>query len=101
MSAQQPVIKFMTIEERLNVNAWDVDIYRPHIKIKDPDMCRRCEKKPCTYMCPAKCYVQQGDIVVLSTEACLECGTCRVVCPYENIDWNYPRSGMGVWYRFS
>jgi len=67
-------LKYFTIEERLNANAWDVDIHRPHIKIKDPDMCRKCEKKPCTYMCPAKCYVQQGDIIVLSTEACVECG---------------------------
>jgi len=50
---------------------------------------------------PAKCYVQQGDYVVLSTEACVECGTCRVVCPHGAIEWNYPRSGMGIWYRFT
>jgi ferredoxin like protein len=94
-------LKYFTIEERLNVNVWDVDIHRPHIKIVDPERCRRCEKKPCRFMCPARCYVQQGDYVVLSTEACVECGTCRVVCPHGNIDWNYPRSGMGIWYRFT
>ena len=38
---------------------------------------------------------------MLSTEACVECGTCRVVCPHGSIEWNYPRSGMGIWYRFS
>ncbi|WP_243675885.1 4Fe-4S dicluster domain-containing protein [Vulcanisaeta distributa] len=32
---------------------------------------------------------------------CLECGTCRVVCPENNIEWNYPpKSGFGVQYRF-
>jgi ferredoxin like protein len=94
-------LKYFTIEERLNANAWDVDVHRPHIKIVDPERCRKCEKKPCTFMCPARCYVRQGDYVVLSTEACVECGTCRVVCPHGNIDWNYPRSGMGIWYRFT
>ena len=39
-------LKYFTIEERLNANAWDVDVHRPHIKIVDPERCRRCEKKP-------------------------------------------------------
>jgi len=43
------------IEERLNSNAWDVD-QRPHIRIIDPERCRRCDKKPCLYLCPARCY---------------------------------------------
>ncbi|WP_243678951.1 4Fe-4S dicluster domain-containing protein [Vulcanisaeta distributa] len=34
------------------------------------------------------------------TRGCLECGTCRVVCPENNIEWNYPKSGFGVQYRF-
>jgi len=28
-------LKYFTIEERLNANAWDVDVHRPHIKIVD------------------------------------------------------------------
>ena len=37
-------LKYFTIEERLNANAWDVDVHRPHIRIKDPEKCRKCEK---------------------------------------------------------
>ena len=88
------------IEERLNSNAWDVD-QRPHIRIIDPEQCRRCDKKPCLYLCPARCYTPGPDGTVLfSHEGCLECGTCRVVCPESNIEWNYPKSGFGVQYRF-
>ncbi|MDH7479765.1 MAG: ferredoxin family protein, partial [Syntrophomonadaceae bacterium] len=32
---------------------------------------------------------------------CLECGTCRVVCPRPGaIEWNYPRGGFGIVYRY-
>ena len=33
---------------------------------------------------------------------CLECGTCRVVCPRsaEALKWSYPRGGFGVQFRF-
>ncbi|GGP21934.1 ferredoxin family protein [Thermocladium modestius] len=88
------------IEERLNSNAWDVD-ERPHIRIKDPDQCRKCDSKPCLYLCPARCYTPGGNGAVLfSHEGCVECGTCRVVCPNDAIEWNYPRSGYGVQFRF-
>lgn len=33
-------------------------------------------------------------------ERCVECGACRIVCPYGNIDWHYPRGGFGIVYRF-
>jgi len=85
----------LSTEERLLVNAWDVDPFRPHIRIIEVERCRECSEKPCTLLRPAKCYVRQDDRIVLSTEPCLECGTCRVVCPHGNIDWNYPRSRYG------
>jgi ferredoxin like protein len=88
------------IEERLNSNAWDVS-QRPHIRIIDPDKCRKCDAKPCTFLCPARCYIlSQDGTVLFSHEGCLECGTCRVVCPNNAIEWTYPRSGYGVQYRF-
>ncbi|NPV74148.1 MAG: ferredoxin family protein, partial [Pelotomaculum sp.] len=32
---------------------------------------------------------------------CLECGTCRAVCPKEGaIAWGYPRGGFGVSFRY-
>jgi ferredoxin like protein len=30
----------------------------------------------------------------------LECGTCRIACPHSALEWEYPRSGFGVQFRF-
>ncbi|MEM3395263.1 MAG: 4Fe-4S binding protein, partial [Nitrososphaerota archaeon] len=54
----------------------------------------------CTYLCPAKCYIPTENGILFSYEGCLECGTCRIVCPHEAINWDYPLSGRGVQYRF-
>ena len=37
------------------------------------------------------------DLVV---DGCLECGTCRLVCDAKNVDWNYPRGGFGILFKF-
>jgi len=89
----------MRIEDLLNNNIWDVD-YEPHIKV-DTNKCVDCELKPCIKLCPAGCYTLSGDKVLFSYEGCLECGTCRVICPKNAITWNYPLDGRGIHYRFS
>ena len=94
MSAQKP----LKLEDILNSNIWDVD-YEPHIKV-DPEKCLKCDPKPCIYLCPAGCYTLLEGKVLFSYEGCLECGTCRVVCPEGAVDWNYPVSGRGIHYRF-
>jgi ferredoxin like protein len=33
-------------------------------------------------------------------DGCLECGTCRVVCAPGNVDWDYPRGGYGILFKF-
>ncbi|MBI4696103.1 MAG: ferredoxin family protein [Gammaproteobacteria bacterium] len=91
------------IEEKLFQNRYRVDSGRPHIRIKDPELClSACETKPCTYCCPAACYTREGGgQVVLITDGCLECGTCRVICnELENVDWDYPRGGFGILFKF-
>jgi len=35
----------------------------------------------------------------VSFNACLECGACRVGCPFKNIGWRYPRGEFGVTYK--
>ncbi len=51
--------------------------------------------------CPAGCYTVEGRKVVLITDGCLECGTCRVVCDtHINVEWEYPRSGYGIQFKF-
>lgn len=86
------------LDDLLRVNVWDVD-YEPHIKV-DTSKCKRCNLKPCINLCPAGCYTQHGDEVLFSYEACLECGTCRVICPEGAVEWNYPLSGRGIHYRY-
>ncbi|MEW5806218.1 MAG: 4Fe-4S dicluster domain-containing protein [Acidobacteriota bacterium] len=93
--------KLIDIEEKLGWNKYKVD-ETAHLKIKEPSICiQKCTMKQCTYCCPAKCYTQEEDKVVLSYEGCLECGTCRVVCwEFDNIEWKYPRGGFGVCFNW-
>lgn len=40
------------------------------------------------------------DRVVLTTDGCLECGTCRVICTtHRDVEWEYPRGGYGIQVR--
>lgn len=71
----------------------------PHIEIKQ-ELCRECETKPCTFACPAQLYIWDGEQIVHNCDGCLECGTCRAICPHEAIEWRYPRGGYGVRYRW-
>lgn len=91
--------KPLRLEDILQSDVWNVD-ERPHILV-DYTKCEKCNAKPCIYLCPAGCYTLAGDRVVFSYEGCVECGTCRVVCPMDAITWNYPRSGHGIMYRFT
>ena len=91
--------KPMRIEDLLNNNVWDVD-YEPHIRV-DNTKCKKCKWQPCIRLCPAECYTKVDDEILFSYEGCVECGTCRIVCPEEAITWEYPVSGRGIHYRFS
>ena len=91
------------VEEKLFQNRYRVDAGRPHIAIRDAVVCQhRCTGKPCTVCCPAACYTHGGDgRVTLITDGCLECGTCRIICnEHGNVDWQYPRGGYGVLFKF-
>ncbi len=92
-------MKEMSIEDRLALSRFrphDV----PHIRINE-DVCNGlCETKMCTVICPAKAYKKDGSgNITLNHENCLECGSCRIVCPEDNIEWNYPVWGKGVGYK--
>jgi ferredoxin-like protein FixX len=35
------------------------------------------------------------------TDGCVECGTCRIIAEATgDIEWNYPRGGYGVSFKF-
>jgi len=90
------------IEKKLSLNRYRVDAGRPHIKIKDAEVCAtRCAAQQCVVCCPAGCWGSEARQVSLITDGCVESGACRIVCDeFPNVDWNYPRGGFGILYKF-
>ena len=71
----------------------------PHIKIK-AGMERDARLKAAVRACPAGLYsVSETGEFVLTIDGCLECGTCRIACGTEVLEWNYPEGGAGVQFR--
>jgi ferredoxin like protein len=81
-----------------------LNVFKPareaHIRIR-PGMEKDARLKPMIKICPADCYSEseQGG-VALNTDGCLECGTCRIACGADVLEWNYPEGDTGVQYRF-
>lgn len=93
----------VNVEEKLYQNRYRIDAGRPHIRIKQPELCRdACRTRACTFVCPAACYKTEGNgTVTLITDGCLECGSCRIICQeHANVHWEYPRGGHGVLFKF-
>ena len=94
-------IKKKTIEDKLTTIKYNCSS-KPHLTV-DEQKCRNCEKRYCTYICPAGVYTydENSNTVNVEYENCLECGACRIACPYGAIEWNYPEAGCGVIYKQS
>ncbi|MBN2254546.1 MAG: 4Fe-4S dicluster domain-containing protein [Deltaproteobacteria bacterium] len=81
-----------------------LDVFKPglepHIVIR-PGMEKDPRLKKAILVCPAGLYSEneKGE-VVLTIDGCLECGTCRIACGTDVLDWNYPDGGTGVQFRF-
>ena len=75
-----------------------------HLKIKDVAKCAECEVKfgsPCTRFCPAEVYRRdeaEGGRLQIDFSNCLHCKTCRIKCPYGNVEWTFPQGGDGPRY---
>lgn len=95
------MVSSVNIDEKISSVKFFVDEEYPHLRIKDEKVCLKCNEKPCLNFCPAGVYrlTEEGSILI-SYQACLECGSCRIGCPFENIIWSYPRGGFGVNYKF-
>ena len=76
-----------------------------HIEIRDPEKCRACFRlhaAPCTRFCPANVYAAgAGESIAIRAENCVQCRCCTLKCPFDNIDWQTPRHGVGPDYRLS
>ena len=90
----------VNVEEKLFQNRYRVDAGRAHIRTRDQAVCAACKVRPCIVCCPAGCWRPEEGEVDVVVDGCLECGTCRVVCASQNIDWDYPRGGFGVLFKF-
>ncbi len=90
------------LAELLGLVKYNTDQQGSHLKAKDMDVCRRCEDKPCVPRCCSEVYRwnDEEQRLEIAYENCLECGVCKIVCPYDNIDWSYPRGGFGVCYKY-
>jgi ferredoxin like protein len=95
----------VSIEEKLYLAKYRLD-ERPHLVILDQDVCQKCaaingSPQPCMILCPADVYKwEEGKRNIVSYDNCVECGACRIICPYGNIEWKYPRWGRGLSLRY-
>jgi ferredoxin like protein len=89
------------IDDHLMTLKYYVDEHQAHLRILHPELCVRCASKTCLYVCPAGVYQEQasGEVQV-AFQSCIECGSCRLLCPDRNVEWKYPRGGFGVAYKF-
>jgi len=89
-----------SIEDKLFLDRFRVDEVS-HLKIKDSSVCiDDCETQPCLYICPANVYRLEQNRISINYEGCLECGSCRIGCPYLNIEWRFPTGGYGIRHKF-
>lgn len=97
----QQATKTASITDRLFSIRYKCDTVS-HLTIIDGDACIRCEHKDCTYFCPADVYEwhPEKQFTSIAYENCVECGTCRLACPHDNVGWVYPKGGYGITYRF-
>ena len=72
-----------------------------HVRIIDAKRCEMCGKRygqPCTRFCPAEVYRSDTGVVRVDFSNCLHCKTCRIKCPFENVEWSFPQGGDGPRY---
>ena len=88
-----------SIQDKLGTIKYNCD-EKAHL-IVDLAKCANCKDKPCTHVCPAAVYNYDENLkeITVQYENCLECGACRIVCPYDAIGWEYPSSGCGVIFK--
>ncbi len=95
----------VSVEEKLYLAKYRLD-ERPHLVVLDQDVCQKCSlingtPQPCMILCPADVYKwEEGKKNVVSYDNCVECGACRIICPYTNIEWKFPRWGRGLSHRY-
>lgn len=95
-------LPLVNVDEKLGSLSYKAD-HQAHITLKDGETClNKCHDKPCVNVCPAQVYRWEDaqKKIIVSFENCIECGACRMLCPFDNIQCHWPRGGFGVQYRY-
>jgi ferredoxin like protein len=98
---QVPDVENASMEDRLYTISY-TDAGESHLDVTDPAVCaEQCETYDCVTTCPAEVWQADGDdeVPTIAYENCLECGSCRFACEYDNVVWEYPDTGAGVKYK--
>ena len=94
-----------TVEAKLGTLEWK-KAPESNIELKDASATSpcvaMCADKPCASVCPAKVYEWEPahQKIIVNYENCIECGACRMLCPFDNILCDWPAGGMGVKYKY-
>ena len=94
-----------SVEAKLGTLSWK-KAPETHITLKnagaDSPCVSKCKDKPCVTVCPAKVYEweESHKKIIVNYENCIECGACRMLCPWDNIDCEWPGGGFGIQYKF-
>lgn len=90
---------YALLKEKLGADAFK-EVGEFHIRIHDGAEATERMRKA-ILVCPAGLYKLDADgKVVVSEDGCLECGTCKIACGDDVLDWRYPDAMCGVQYRF-
>ena len=101
IQAQEEVLPEVFIDDIIMSLKYYIDEHEAHIRVISQEVCAQCKDKPCLTLCPVGAYRMQDDgKIQIAHQSCIECGSCRVMCPFNNLIWKYPRGGYGVAYKF-
>ncbi|UTF52312.1 ferredoxin family protein [Natronosalvus rutilus] len=101
VSPQAPEIENDSMEDRLYTVKYE-DPGDSHLDVKVASICAdSCETADCVSICPADVWRREDGegVPTIAYENCLECSSCRFACPYDNVSWEYPKTGAGVTYK--
>jgi len=88
----------LSVEQRLNLNSFATD-KESHITINHK-LCKEQDAQILLRICPAACFTMKSGELVFSRLGCLECGACRAATSPGAIEWNFPKGGFGIQYRY-
>ena len=95
-------MKKLSVPERLARVRFVTDEDESHIVVNQAIAKATGTGKVLVAVCPAQVYREEADgTISVEYAACLECGTCRIICDeHRNVDWEYPRGGYGILFKF-